>query len=655
MKIVCRLFLVVCVGFLCLPNFAGAETINFDATVPDKGQPSVEVTSHIHNSSYTTTTVPNFVKGSSADNSAGFGLNANSTTFTLQRISNGQYWNGSSWAESLFNLPTAHPETTLGARVTWKSVSALPVFSVDNYILIATATDKSSNKTSASEVRFSVSSATSIAEPVITYPAENELVVNASPTIRGTGVASATVKLFIVNTGKSYAVQVNPAGQWTILLTEPLPRGNYKIEATQSMGALVSSKAVRNFSINIPDPIIDSPKEGGVVNNGKPQVTGSALSGAKIKLTIVKTGDTYSTVADSNGKWLINITKVLSDGSYAINVTQSLNSLTSNIVERSFIVGITSPIIIWPGEGESIYDATPTIKGTGISGAVINLIVVQTGDEYSAIVDQNGNWLVKVSSPLKEGDYTIRVAQTYNSLTSPPASANFKLKFTTPITGLIVNFSRLNFIHYAIASLVLAGTLILSALPVLLILPYGLPVIPQLVNFFAIFLGWPSRRRGYGIVFDSISKERLSGATVSLVSTDRLEKIKTGKRGDFYFDTKEGEYQLRASLKGYKFPSEVAMTGYKGGTVYSGKGVLYRDIPLDNLSGENKKSLYNLQTLGVVLNVIRVSFLFLGSLVAVVFIIERSLLVDWLILGLYFLIWLIDAHNYKATKRAMKA
>lgn len=654
MKLLYKFFLIICAGFLVLPNFSTAENIDFDATVPDKGQPSISITSHINNASYTTTTVPSSVKGSAADNPAGLGLNVNSTVFTLQRVSDSRYWNGSVWTTSSSSLATTHSATTLGTSINWQSAVDLPVFLVDNYILIATATDKSGNKTSTNEVLFSVSSATSIAAPVITYPAENEQVINAKSTIRGTGVAGATVRLFIVNTGKTYTAIVNPAGQWSIVLTEPLPKGNYKIEATQSLGALTSGKAVRNFSVNIPNPSINSPQEGAVVESGKPQITGSGLPGAQIRLTVTKTGDVYTAIVDPSGRWVIDITKVLPNGSYTISVTQSLNGLTSNIIERNFIVGITAPIITWPSEGETIYDTTPTIRGTGIPGAIINLIIVQTGDEYSAIVDENGNWLVEVYSHLKEGDYTIRVTQTYNNLTSREASVNFKLKFTTPITGEIINFPWFDFLHYTIASLVLVGTLILSALPVLLFLPFGLPIIPQLVNFFILFLGFPSRRRGYGIVFDSVSRERLEGATVNLLPLGRgkTEKVKTGKRGDFHFEVKEGEYELKANFKNYKFPSSIATLGYKGGVIISQEGDLYRDIPLDNLSSESKESLHNFQTLGVVINIARVSLLLLGSLIAVVFIIERGFIVDWMILGLYFSIWLIDAYNYKAARRS---
>ncbi len=649
-----KLFLTSCLIYCFAPIVTFGADIDFNANVPDNGSPSVSIGSHINNASYTVTTVPAHIGGKANDNSAGLGLNVNSTTFTLQRLSDGAYWNGSSWVAGLYNLATSHPQTNLGTSVDWVSSATLPVFAVDNYILIATATDKSNNQQSTSAISFSVSSATSIASPVITYPSENEQVVHSKPTIRGSGVAGATINLVIIPTDKTYTATVNSAGQWVIALTEPLAQGKYKIEATQVLGDLTSSKAVRNFSITIPSPTIENPKEGAVVENGKPQIAGLGLSGAEIKLVVVETGDIYSTIVGANGKWSVNIGKTLLNGSYTVKVAQTLNGLTSQEVSQSFIVGIVAPIIEWPTNNETIYSTRPVVTGRGIPDAAIHLVVDQTGDEYTTTVDEAGNWSIYIKPHLAEGDYTIRATQTYNHLTSLATVVNFKLQFATIITGAIVNISWLDFTHNTIAGLLLVGTFILAILPAILWVPKGLPFIPQLANFFIIFLGLPGRKRGYGIVFDSVTRERLEGATVKLVPLGRSKthQVKTGKRGSFYFDVaKSQKYKIEVSYKGYDFPSKYAEVGYKGEAFFANEGAVYRDIPLDNKSPESKKLLWNFQSFGFAVNILRVSLLFVGSLIATVFIIERGLFVDWLILGFYVLIWLIDAYNYKRAKK----
>src|SRR5204863_5372112 len=80
-------------------------------------------------SSYGAASVPASWSGSAADNSGGVGLNANSTTFTLQRSSDSNYWTGSAWQVAAFNLATTHAATTSNTAVTWTSSATLPTWS----------------------------------------------------------------------------------------------------------------------------------------------------------------------------------------------------------------------------------------------------------------------------------------------------------------------------------------------------------------------------------------------------------------------------------------------------------------------------------------------------------------------------------------------
>src|SRR5204863_10171311 len=87
------------------------------------------------------------------------GLSANSTTFTLQRNADAQYWNGSAWQASAANLATTHGATTGGTSVTWNSSATMPTWASENdgtYTIQATATDKSVSSFSGAAVVFTL-------------------------------------------------------------------------------------------------------------------------------------------------------------------------------------------------------------------------------------------------------------------------------------------------------------------------------------------------------------------------------------------------------------------------------------------------------------------------------------------------------------------
>src|SRR5439155_7304684 len=66
--------------------------------------------------------------GHAADNSGGVGLNANTVTYTLQRDSDGLYWDGANFvsATAVNRTVTSQSGTTGNTDVTWQSNQTLP-------------------------------------------------------------------------------------------------------------------------------------------------------------------------------------------------------------------------------------------------------------------------------------------------------------------------------------------------------------------------------------------------------------------------------------------------------------------------------------------------------------------------------------------------
>ncbi len=90
----------------------------------------------------------------------GVGLNADSTTFTLQRSTDGAYWTGSGWQATAVALSATNSATSAGTAATWTSSASLPVWAASQsdavYTIQATATDRDGNTFSGTAVSFTL-------------------------------------------------------------------------------------------------------------------------------------------------------------------------------------------------------------------------------------------------------------------------------------------------------------------------------------------------------------------------------------------------------------------------------------------------------------------------------------------------------------------
>ncbi len=171
-------------------NAGNVQTLGAGNTFTIDNTPPVvaSVTAPTDGAIYSAATPPpaNFT-GSAADNATGAGLNSSTTqpssvTFTLQRLSDNQYWNdtASAWQAAPTNLPAAHAAQSGATAVSW-STNTLPPWTPDAYRVQATATDKAGNSLTGSTVNF-------------TYTGPN------SPTALGTDSNNGPSKhLFVIN------------------------------------------------------------------------------------------------------------------------------------------------------------------------------------------------------------------------------------------------------------------------------------------------------------------------------------------------------------------------------------------------------------------------------------------------------------------------
>ena len=170
------------------PESSKSATVTVDTTKPI----TASVTTPASGSVLRAATVPANFTGSTADNSGGVGLNANSTTFTLQRSTDSKYWTGSAWQSALFNLATTHLATTSNTAAAWTNATGtLPTWSAQpdaTYTVQATATDKVGNTFSGTAITFTLDN---------TAPSGGSITANSSASASYN--TSGTVPLSVTN------------------------------------------------------------------------------------------------------------------------------------------------------------------------------------------------------------------------------------------------------------------------------------------------------------------------------------------------------------------------------------------------------------------------------------------------------------------------
>jgi hypothetical protein len=222
--------------------FAGmAVSFTLDNTAPTTASVSAPA-----NTSYTAGTVPASFSGSAADDTGGGGLNASTTTFTLQRVSDGYYWTSSTWQSGVANLPTTHSATGGNTAAGWSNNGALPIWSSQNpgsYVVQATATDKAGNAFPGSAVTFvlvnpTAATATAASPATTTYSSNGQTVLLSAAVTSGAGTVNGGNVAFMVLDGTTVigTATVADVSSGTAEVSYALPAGQaakvYSIHAS---------------------------------------------------------------------------------------------------------------------------------------------------------------------------------------------------------------------------------------------------------------------------------------------------------------------------------------------------------------------------------------------------------------------------------------
>lgn len=217
-----------------------------------------------------------------------------------------------------------------------------------------------------------------------------------------------------------------------------------------------------------------------------------------------------------------------------------------------------------------------------------------------------------------------------------------------------------------VPTLVMA-TLVSAAIPVALSVSSAAPVVANLVfrllqRPFAV-LSWPRRKSSWGIIYDSTTKNPVSGAILRIYSEPdgklRDQQIST-RSGSFGFLVQPGQYSITASKNTYQFPSNLV-----GGTsdgnftnIYHGEAVnigaskenqapINLNIPVDRTDLEmfDIAVVKTMRGLKQFFAVLRFPLLVFGTFLTVFSAYYYRWLLNYLFIGLYAAIWTAEIYN----------
>ncbi|MER7798386.1 Ig-like domain-containing protein [Microbacterium sp. NPDC096154] len=300
---------------------------------------------------------------------------------------------------------------------TWSTPVVDPLAEGDHTVT-ATQTDAAGNESDPASNDFTVDT-TAPAPPVITSPADGDVVADATPAITGTGEPGATVELVIDGTpvAADEPIVVDEEGVWSYTPAEPLDEGEHTVTATQTDAAGNESGPSEPVAFVIDTvapaaPVIETPADGSSIADATPTVTGTGEPGALVDVSIDGAPIANDVLVDEGGTWSAPVTEPLAEGDHTVTAAQT--DAAGNVSEpttNAFAVDTTPPTveITSPSDGEAVNDPTPPITGTGEPGSTVTVIIDDepVGD---VVVGEDGTWTFTPTEPLADGDHTVEAA-----------------------------------------------------------------------------------------------------------------------------------------------------------------------------------------------------------------------------------------------------
>ena len=158
-------------------------------------------------------------------------------------------------------------------------------------------------------------------------------------------------------------------------------------------------------------PVIESPADGGLVDDATPAVSGTAEPGSTVVVRDPGGAEVCSDVADATtGAWSCSPAQPLPDGEHTVTATATDEAGNTSAADTvTFTVDTSTSVdVLLPADGSTTQDLTPLVRGNGEPGASVS-VTLGGVPVCTATVDPEGGWSCTPALPIPPGTHTLTV------------------------------------------------------------------------------------------------------------------------------------------------------------------------------------------------------------------------------------------------------
>ncbi|AUH53743.1 hypothetical protein CXB49_22090 [Chromobacterium sp. ATCC 53434] len=258
-----------------------------------------------------------------------------------------------------------------------------------------------------------------------------------TPTVQGTAEANSTVTVYIDGTAVG-TTTADGSGAWSYNIVGSLADGSHSIRATatDAAGNVGSQSTVYNITVDTAAPSAPAgvtlsaasdtgtSHSDGVTDNNQPTVQGTAEANSTV--TVYIDGAAVGTAtADGSGAWSYNLASPLADGSHSIRATatDAAGNASGQSTAYGIVIDTTAPaaptglaLSAASDTGSSHSDGItdnnqPTVQGSAEAGSTVT-VYVDGAAVGTATANGSGAWSYNLTSPLADGNHSIRATAT---------------------------------------------------------------------------------------------------------------------------------------------------------------------------------------------------------------------------------------------------
>jgi len=276
-------------------------------------------------------------------------------------------------------------------------------------------------------------------------PKDQQTVADPSPTFSGKTDPKANIILKLLASGKTYTIQADNDGNWSITLAK-LPLGttsDIEITAKDAVGntaVVTHTISTPALPLEVTDLETDS---NGFASSTTPTFTGTSSPDTDITITIPSNnGKTIrcTSSTDKNGNWSCKVPTLPSGGPYIATIkAEDSQGNVSTITKELSIPKLPLNIDDLDTDANGISKTTsPTFSGTGSPDATITIEISTDKNSTktcSTTIDANGNWSCTFVALPSGGPYQAIITTT----DAIGNTASSTISITIPKLPLVIN------------------------------------------------------------------------------------------------------------------------------------------------------------------------------------------------------------------------